>query len=298
MTQEIIIEFNKSNDQNDLSKVESIISPIFSGKDTKKKHFREKIKILLLDAMKNAGTNSFKRNAFWFYVNKTITNGLKKGEPLIKIEESLRNFVRKHVDRDRDIKSQEFKFAKMRFENIKDYIVGDKILDLGAGNGLLALEIKKQLEKEVLLVDVVDYNYTDLPIIIYNPKDALPIANEEVDTTILYCVLHHASNPEYLLQEATRVTKRRLVIKESYIEEESIKITNSFVDWFYNRVIGDEDINVPLNFLKIKAWKSIIKSYGYTVIETKYVGIDEPAVPEHQVFIIAERTNFVHSNYH
>jgi len=298
MTQEIVIEFNKSSDQNDLSKVESIISPIFSGKDKERKQLREKIKILLLDSMKNTGTNSFKRNAFWFYVNKTIINGLKKGEPLIKIEESLRNFIRKHVDREKEIKSQEFKFTKMRFENIKDYIVGDKILDLGAGNGLLALEIKKQLEKEVLLVDVVDYNYTDLPIIIYNPKDALPIANEEVDTTILYCVLHHASNPEYLLQEATRVTKRRLIIKESYIEEENIMITNSFVDWFYNRVVGDEDINVPLNFLKIKAWKRLLKSYGYSVTETKYVGIDEPAVPEHHVFIIAEKSNFVYSNYH
>ena len=290
MTQEIIIEFNKSNDQNDLSKVESIISPIFSGKDKKSNQFREKIKKLLLDAMKNAGTNSFQRNAFWFYLNKTITKSLKNGRPLIEVEESLRNFIRKHVDRDKDIKSQESKFAKMRFENIKDYIVGDKILDLGAGNGLLALEIKKQLEKEVLLVDVVDYNYTDLPIIIFNPKDPLPIANEEVDTTILYCVLHHASNPEHLLHEAMRVTKTRLVIKESYTEEEDIMITNSFVDWFYNRVIGDEDINVPLNFLKIKAWKSLLKSYGYTVIETKYVGIDEPAVPEHHVFIIAEKS--------
>lgn len=290
MIQETVIKFNKSNDQNDLSKVESIISPIFSRKSKEEKQFREKIKTSLLDAMKNVGTNYFKRKAFWFYVNKTITNGLKKGEPLIKVEESLRKFIRKYVDREKDIKPQEFKFAKMRFENIKNYIVGDKILDLGAGNGLLALEIKKQLEKEVLLVDVVDYNYTDLPVIVYNPEDNLPIANEEVDTTILYNVLHHASDPEHLLHEATRVTKRRLVIKESYIEEENIKITNSFVDWFYNRVIGDEDINVPLNFLKIKAWENLLKSYGFIVIETKYVGIDEPAVPEHQVFIIAEKS--------
>ncbi len=298
MIQEIVTEFNKSNNQNDVSKVESIISPIFSGKDKESKQFRENIKGLLLDAMKNAGTNSFQRNAFWFYVKKTITKGLKNGKPIIEVEESLRNFIRKHVDRDKDIKSQEFKFAKLRFENIKNYIVGDKILDLGAGNGLLALEIKKQLKKEVLLVDIIDYNYTDLPIIIFNPKDPLPIANEEVDTTILYCVLHHASNPEHLLHEAARVTKRRLVIKESYIEKENIMITNSFVDWFFNRVIGDEDINVPLNFLKIKSWETLLKSYGFTVIETKYVGTDEPAVPEHHVFIIAEKSNSIYSNYH
>ena len=141
------------------------------------------------------------------------------------------------------------------------------------------------------MVDVVDYNYTDLPLILYNPEEKVPLADEEVDTTILYTVLHHASDPEHLLEEAARVTRKRLVIKEAYIEEDGIRITNSFVDWFYNRVIGDEDINVPLNFLKIEGWEKLLKLSGFDVIETKYVGIDEPAVPEHQVFIIAEKSN-------
>ena len=183
------------------------------------------------------------------------------------------------------------KYAKIRFEKIKDYIVGKKILDLGAGNGLLALEVKEQLDKEVVLVDIVDYNYTDLPLILYNPEDKLPLANKEVDTTILYTVLHHASDPEHLLEEAARVTRKRLVIKEAYIEEDDIKMANSFFDWFYNRVIGDEDINVPLNFIKLEGWVKLLKSYGFDVVEIKYVGIDEPAVPEHQVYIIADKTS-------
>ncbi|MFX1575120.1 MAG: class I SAM-dependent methyltransferase [Promethearchaeota archaeon] len=283
------IKFNKINDQNDISRVESLITPIFSGKSDEQKRYRKKIKSLLLEAMRNAGANSFKRKAFWFYVNITLSSGLKKGEPLIKIEEKLRNFIRKHVDREKDIKTQELNFAKMRFESIKDFIVGNKILDLGAGNGLLALEIKKQLGKEVFLVDVVDYNYTDLQLILYNPEDKIPLADEEVDTTILYTVLHHARDPEHLLDEATRITKTRLVIKEAYIEEDDIKIINGFFDWFYNRVIGDENIYVPLNFLKIKLWEQLLNSHRFDVIETKYVGIDEPAVPEHHVFIIAEK---------
>ena len=291
MIQEETIKFHKPINQNDINLVESHIYPIFSKKTKEDKHNWEKIRSLLLSAMKHVKVNFLRREIFWLYVNRIITKGQKKGIPLIKVEEVLRKFIRTHVDNEKDLKATELEYAKMRFEKVKDYILGKKILDLGAGNGLLALEIKEQLDKEVVLVDIVDYNYTDLPLILYNPEDKIPLANNEVDTTILYAVLHHASDPEHLLEEAARITRKRLVIKEAYIEEDDIRIANSFFDWFYNRVIGDEDINVPLNFLKLEGWKRLLKLYGFDVIETKYVGIDEPAVPEHQVFIIADKTS-------
>ena len=211
--------------------------------------------------------------------------------PLIEVEETLRRFIRKRVDNEKDRKALAFKRAKRSFELVEDYLVGEKILDLGAGDGLLALEIREQLKKEVVLVDIVDYNYTDLPLILYDPEEKIPLADEEVDTTILYTVLHHASDPKHLLKEATRITKKRLVIVEGYVEQEDIRMTNSFFDWFYNRVIGDEDINVPLNFLRVKGWEKLLKSHGFDMIETIYLGINEPVVPEHQILIIADHTD-------
>ena len=291
MTQEETIKFHKPANQNDISVVESLIYPIFSKKSEKDEHYWSEIRSLFLSAMKNANLGFFKRHIFWFYVNRTITKGLKKGIPLIEVEETLRKFIRKRVDSEKDRKALAFKRAKRSFELVKDYIVGEIVLDLGAGDGLLALEIKEQLKKEVVLVDVVDYNYTDLPLILYDPEERIPLADEEVDTTILYTVLHHASDPEHLLKEATRITKKRLVIIEGYVEEDDIRMTNSFFDWFYNRVIGDEDINVPLNFLRVKEWEKILKSHGFDVIETIYLGINEPVVPEHQILIIADHTN-------
>lgn len=288
MIQEEIIKFYKPVNQNDIDVVENLIYPVFSKKNKKDKHYWNEIQSLFLSAMKNANLNFLKRYIFWLYVNRTITKGLKKGIPLIKVEETLRKFLRKRVDNEKDRKGNAIKCVKRSFELVEDYIVGEKILDLGAGDGLLALEIKKQLKKEVVLVDIVDYNYTDLPLILYNPEEKIPLADEEVDTTILYTVLHHASDPEHLLKEATRITKKRLVIIEAYIEEDDIRMTNSFFDWFYNRVIGDEDINVPLNFLKLEGWKKILNLYGFNVIETECIGISEPLVPEHQVLIIAD----------
>ncbi|MFX1592318.1 MAG: class I SAM-dependent methyltransferase [Promethearchaeota archaeon] len=291
MIQEETIKFYKPTNQNDIEIVERLIYPIFSKKTKENKHYWNEIRSLLLSAMKYTKVNSFKRNIFWLYVNKTITKGLKEELPLIKVEEVLRKFIRRHVDNEKDLKAKEIENVKTRLEGLRNYILGEKVLDLGAGNGLLALEIKEQLNKEVVLVDVVDYNYTDLPLLLYKPECRVPLADEEVDTTILYTVLHHASDPEHLLEEATRITKQRLVIKEAYIENDDLRITNSFIDWFYNRVIGDEDINVPLNFLKVKEWEKLLKSYGFQVNETRYVGIDEPPVPEHHVFIIADKSN-------
>lgn len=289
MIQQETIKFHKLKDPNDIKIVEDIIYPIFSKNIKEEKNYLNEIRSLILASMKYVKVNSLKRKIFWLYVSRTIFKGIKKGLPLIEVEDTLRKFIRSHVDNDKDIKAKELDIVKSRFDRIRKYIIGNKVLDLGAGNGLLAQEIKEQLDKDVVLVDVIDYNYTNLPLILYNPEDRVPLADKEVDTTILYTVLHHANDPEHLLEEAARITKNRLIIKEAYIEEEKIRITNSFVDWFYNRVIGDEDINVPLNFLKIKEWKRFLESLGFKVIETNYVGIDEPAVPERHVFIIADR---------
>lgn len=284
--------FNQPIHQNDISIVERTIYPIFSKKNSKFQHYWNEIRSLFLSTMKTAKLKFFQRHLFWYYVNRTITKGMMKGLPLIEVEETLRKFLRKRINthsHDIDQKAIAIDRAKRSFELIEGYLIGERILDLGAGNGLLALEITKQLEKDVFLVDIVDYNCTDLPLILYNPKEQIPLADKEADTTILYAVLHHANDPECLIKEAARITKNRLVIVEGYIEEDETRITNSFFDWFYNRVIGDEDINVPLNFLKLKEWEKILESHGFRISETVYLGINEPMVPEYQILIIADQ---------
>jgi ubiquinone/menaquinone biosynthesis C-methylase UbiE len=283
------MEFHKPVDQNDLGVVQDFVYPMFSKKRETDKRYWNRTKSLFLSAMRNARLNFLIRHVFWLYVDRTITKGQRKGVSLNEVEETLRRFLRGHAHNREDRKAYAVKSAKRSFEQIRDYIVGEKILDLGAGNGLLALEIKEQLQKEVVLVDVLDYNYTCLPMVLYNPKDEVPLPDNEVDTTLLYTVLHHSSDPKGLLKEATRLTKKRLIIMEAYIEEDDVWMTNIFFDWFYNRVIGDEDINVPLNFQKVKGWEELLKLYGFDTIKTVNVGICEPLVPEHQVLIIADR---------
>jgi len=285
-----MIAFQEKSFENNLNHIQNIVYQIFSKKDEKNKQYWNKIRSLLALSMKNAGVNFLQRYAFWFYVNKIIKKGLRNGILLVQVEDILRKFVRKHANNKKSLKISDYERAKRAFKKIKEYIAGDKILDLGAGNGLIAQEIRNKMNKEVILVDVVDYNYTDLPLMLYSQNNKIPLSEEEVDTTILYTVLHHANDPEHIIKEASRVTKKRIIIKEASIREENLRMTNSFFDWFYNRVIGDEDINVPLNFLTVEDWEKLLNRYGFDIIKTEYVGIDEPLVPEFHVFIIADKS--------
>ncbi|MBN1811326.1 MAG: hypothetical protein JXA14_05790, partial [Anaerolineae bacterium] len=156
------MRFHTPANQNDIGVIQDLIYPIFSRKRRTDRRYWSKIRSLFLSAMKNAGLNPVKRQVFWLYVDRTIARGLKKGLPLIEVEETLRKFLRRHADKGQDRMPIAVEGAKRNFERVSDYIVGERVLDLGAGNGLLALEIKSRLGKEVVLVDVLDYNCTDL----------------------------------------------------------------------------------------------------------------------------------------
>lgn len=278
-------------DRNDLGAVEDTIYPVFARRTEKDARACKAIRQMLLSAMQQSGVKAFERHVFWWYVNRAVTRGLKQGIPLIRVEASLRKFVRKVTGtRKEQMAELSRRRAEKNFEGIRTYVVGQRVLDLGAGDGLLALEIKNRLGKDVVLVDVVDYNRTDLPMTRYDPRGVLPLPDGDADTTLLYTVLHHSRDPDHLLEEAARVTRRRLIIKEAYAEDDAVRTTNGFVDWFYNRVIGDEDIDVPLNFRTVQGWATLLQSCGFSVVETAYIGIDEPAVPENHVFIIADRS--------
>lgn len=281
-----LIERNPS--QVDISNVERIIYPIFSRNDDRAKTYWKAIRSSFLEAMKHAGINFMVRNLFWFYVNRTITRGMKRGLPLAAAEETLRKFLRRHPKKQEQKRLLSIDRAKRSFELIKNFITGESVLDLGGGNGLLAKEIEENLGKDVLLLDVVDYNLSGLPVLLCNPGERIPVGDGQVDTTVLYTVLHHSNDPVFLLNEAARVTKKRLVIMEADIEDDAIRAANCFFDWFYNRVIGDEDINVPLNFLTVQGWGRILEEFGFKIVEVQRLGINEPVVPEHQVLIIAD----------
>ena len=87
-----------------------------------------------------------------------------------------------------------------------------RILDIGAGKGFLALEMTRQLNARVTLVDVAAYNHTALPLTVCDSR-ALAFADHSFDYAVLSFVLHHCPQPENILREALRVAREVIVIE-------------------------------------------------------------------------------------
>ena len=87
-----------------------------------------------------------------------------------------------------------------------------RIIDIGAGKGLLAQEMTRQFDARVTLVDVAQYNFTDLPLTVCDSR-ALAFSDDSFDHALLSFVLHHSPHPEIILREALRVAREVIVIE-------------------------------------------------------------------------------------
>ncbi|MBS3167953.1 class I SAM-dependent methyltransferase [Candidatus Woesearchaeota archaeon] len=196
--------------------------------------------------------------------------------------------------------------ANLIFNQIKNFIQGHQILDLGCGDGKVGELIAKSNSRQVILADVYrngNISNLELPFVLINQKGKIPFYDNMFDTTLLLTVLHHSDNPVEVIKEAVRVTKNSgkiIVIESVYgvdkydnLNEEQQRLVNIFFDHFYNRVIHfsefeENKVNVPFNFQTPQSWKKFFAEHK--AIENKMVelGFDQKVVPEYHTLHILE----------
>jgi len=194
--------------------------------------------------------------------------------------------------------------AEIIFGEIKPFLTGESLLDIGCGNGLIS-SLARSNFKQVQLLDVVEYvpKALNLPFKPYIEGQPLPIS-ESFDTVLLLTVLHHSTAPVELLKLAWGVTKQRLIVIESVVGVHNVEppikyelaaLTNeyqiafaAFVDWFYNRVLHD-DVPVPYNFTTIQNWQATFLQHNMRLVRTIHFGQDIEIGPEYHVLFVLEK---------
>lgn len=102
--------------------------------------------------------------------------------------------------------------------HVAPYIPPQKsVLEIGAGNGLVADMLQRQSGASFTLVDVVDYNRTNLKMHLYDGR-SLPFPDNAFDLTLLVFVLHHNPDPRPVLREALRVARQGILLVENDVE--------------------------------------------------------------------------------
>ena len=89
----------------------------------------------------------------------------------------------------------------------------DIILDVGAGDGLVADRLTEYLTCRTISIDIKGFGRSRSPKIMGDAQQ-LPFTEGTVDVVLFLCVLHHSEDPVVLLREGRRVARRCLIVQE------------------------------------------------------------------------------------
>ncbi len=139
----------------------------------------------------------------------------------------------------------------------------DKILDVGCG----ACDVAKSLVDsgfDVTALDVKNLSiHKDITPVVYG-GEKMPFDNDSFDVAFLITVLHHLKEPEKLLRETKRVSKRIIIIEDIY-ESNFQKLLTYLMDSLTNF----EFIGHPHSNKSDKEWKKEFKKQGLKLLDSK-----------------------------
>lgn len=141
------------------------------------------------------------------------------------------------------------------------------VLDIGAGEGFVAMELSRAGHK-VDLIDVAPYNRTELPFRLYDGQK-LPFDSNAFDVGVLCYVLHHCEYPDVVLDEACRVCRRLVVLESTYENGRQLKLL-TFLDHLANGLRG---IPIrPLCFRTEKEWRNEFEKRRLRLVSERWLG--------------------------
>jgi SAM-dependent methyltransferase len=131
---------------------------------------------------------------------------------------------------------------------------GSSLLDVGCGDGKLAqLLLEKRDDLQIEGVDVLVRKKAGLPVKLFDGTN-LPYPASSFDGVMLIDVLHHTRDPLPLLQEALRVSRRFLIVKDHMLEGTGAAVRLRFMDYVGNARHG---VSLPYNYLGPEGWAAL-----------------------------------------
>lgn len=137
-----------------------------------------------------------------------------------------------------------------------------RVLDVGCGDGFLSKLIQnKRPDISIEGIDVLVRDSTHVPVQFFDGY-SLPFADNEFDVVLFVDVLHHTTDPNVLLQEACRVSKNDVLIKDHTQDGLFARSTIRFMDHVGNARHG---VALPFNYWPERDWRGAFKRLGLSI---------------------------------
>jgi ubiquinone/menaquinone biosynthesis C-methylase UbiE len=171
------------------------------------------------------------------------------------------------------------------YERIKEYLdPGTRVLDLGAGDCLLAQRIQIERACRTTCVDVADENWTSMELTVYDGVH-LPYPSDSFDSVVIAFVLHHCVEAERVLGEARRVCRGNVIVLEDRFVSSWDRLAVWAVHWLMERGMGMSDDG--LLFHRPEAWKQLLEDHGFAVEVCRELGYAARMFPTRGYLMVA-----------
>lgn len=155
--------------------------------------------------------------------------------------------------------------VQQKIEEVLRYLSKhDKILDLGAGNCVVCQVLIDQNFK-VMPLDVRNVSFVEgLEPMLYNGEE-LPFMAKEFEAAMLLTMLHHTKNPDNILREAKRVSRKLIIIEEVYTNK-----IQKLVTFFLDSLFTLEFFGHPHTNRTDEEWKQTFDRLGLELMDVRY----------------------------
>jgi len=138
-----------------------------------------------------------------------------------------------------------------------------RVLDVGCGDGLIDSLIMREREHlQIEGIDILVRPRTHITVTAFDGY-TIPFADNSFDTVIFVDVLHHTDSPLTLLQEAKRVTRHTIVLKDHLTDSVLAPPTLRFMDWVGNAHHG---VVLPYNYWSKKQWQTAFSQLDLSIV--------------------------------
>lgn len=128
-----------------------------------------------------------------------------------------------------------------------------EVIDIGCGDGLIdRMILNRRPDLTITLCDVVTWPDSPESVVLYDGT-TIPFEDRRFDCALLIDTLHHVPKPQALLQEAVRVSRCNIVIKDHLADRPFARPVLRFMDRAGNERHG---VDLPFQYWVRNQWLS------------------------------------------